>query len=947
MKYIRKVVSVFLMAAVLLTMTIGTVSGQPIKIYETNSKQTITSGVTLENIVRFTYDGWLNINVLRVDLTNPYIKMDTLVDSESIRKLSTVKSLAQSKGAVAAVNGSFFSWSAQSGYGDFSGLAVESGNIMSLSSDFNRYGDSLATMSVNDLNEVFFKYWRADITLVAPNGNISPVGRYNKPVNGNHDFTVLDRKWGASSVGVSAAYTDIMEMVVDNGKVVEIRQNQPAVQIPVNGYVVVANNTTGQFLLNNFTPGDPVELDIKTTPDWQSMKMAVSGGAILLADGQMPQKFTHEVAGRHPRTAVGSTSDGKQLMLVTVDGRQNNSIGMTMQELAQLMKELGAYNAMNFDGGDSTTMVARTPGSNNIEVKNTLPGGYQRSISTAVGVFSIAPPGPLEGLIINTEDTNMFVNTSRAFSVKGYDRYFNPVEVKPEDVHWSVSGVQGSFSGNVFHPGTVGEGKIRATVGNATGELAISSLSTPVQLVLNEQSLKLSRGQSKTFTVTGKNKNGYHARINPEDVKWSLNGNIGSLNANVFTAAGQGTGYIGASVGTTHAYCTVSIASSTSTVKDNFEKENGTFLVYPDTVEGSYALSSKQKHSGSYSGKLTYNFIDTEGSRAAYMLYANGGLPLEQGYSRLGLWVYNDHPNTSWLRAEIYDSNGGKHMVDLSRTLDWTGWKYVEASLDGISMPAKLTRLYVVQTNPITDSGAVYFDDLAGVTPSSYPPVDLGKIPQDTQFLDEANKSTTYKKTEDSFRFAVFGQASQPKNPLEKLLFRQLSEKVNSYLDACALIGSGTRETAGTVKTPVVTAYEGYKYTDIKNSRFIQLDTGKLGLRASKPEQWGWFLDKLNSFKGSNVFIFLDNPPSSFSDNLEAKLFQDVLTKYKQESRKNVWVFYKGSKNGSYMEKGIKYITTAGFDAGGLKPDTTDLAKYILITVQESGVTFEFKPIVD
>jgi hypothetical protein len=61
---------------------------------------------------------------------------------------------------------------------------------------------------------------------------------------------------------------------------------------------------------------------------------------------------------RHPRTAVGIARAGKRLLLVTVDGRQKlYSDGMTLRELAILMQALGADDAINLDGGGSTTMV--------------------------------------------------------------------------------------------------------------------------------------------------------------------------------------------------------------------------------------------------------------------------------------------------------------------------------------------------------------------------------------------------------------------------------------------------------------------------------------------------------------------------------------------------------------------------------------------------------------
>jgi exopolysaccharide biosynthesis protein len=54
---------------------------------------------------------------------------------------------------------------------------------------------------------------------------------------------------------------------------------------------------------------------------------------------------------------VGYSRDGSTLLLAAVDGRSAKSVGMTLVELAALMRRAGAWNALNFDGGGSTTMV--------------------------------------------------------------------------------------------------------------------------------------------------------------------------------------------------------------------------------------------------------------------------------------------------------------------------------------------------------------------------------------------------------------------------------------------------------------------------------------------------------------------------------------------------------------------------------------------------------------
>ena len=953
--YIRKSVSVLLITAVLLLCTFSIAGAAPRVIHETVKREIITSGAILERITRFTDDGWLSINVLRVDLSNPNVKIDTISHADSIRKLTSTMDLAKSRGAVAAINGGFFNWTNESGLANPIGPIVESGNIISADSDYNRYSETMASFAISSMNQALFNYWRNKITLIAPTGNTIEVARYNKnkPNAEYQNPIILDRRWGEKSVGTDTptGTPDTLEMVVVNGVVTEIREGKPAITIPENGYVVVTRLSSADFIRKNFQVGDEVSFEITTTPDWKEIQTSIPGGAMLLKDGKIPDKFTHIPEGststRNPRTAIGSSKDGKQVFFVTVDGRLNSSIGMTMTELAQFMQEIGAYNAVNLDGGGSTTMVARSLGNTGLSMVNTPSDGSVRKVTSAVGVFSIAPPSKLDGLVIETSENNVFVNTSRQYSVKGYDRYFNPVTIDPSQVKWSVSGIEGSFEGNVFRPTSVGSGKIIATVGDVSAEIEVNSLSAPVQLSFDRSSLKLSPGETARLKVTGKNKNGYYATINPDDVKWAVNGNIGKFEKGTFTASGQGTGYIDGYIGNTHAYCAVSVASRTSTITDKFEAENGTFTSYPSSVTGSYAISKEEKHSGNTSGKLTYDFTkEVDVTRAAYMQFKNGGVTLAKNTTEIGIWIYNSHQNSNWLRAEIYDAKGNKQLVDFTRSMDWTGWKYVTASTANIAFPAKLTRIYLAQVNPVAEKGYIYMDDLTLVT-SSYPETDMSKIPKNTVPVDEANKSVTYTPGSGAFRFSVFGQSSEPKNMLENLLAGRFVEKTNSRADLAAIVGSSKHAITGSIKKPIAASTNtGYKSYDKSDSRFIQLDMSKGGLRATDKSQWHWFLQQLNGFQGKNVFIFLANSPKSFGDSLEAGLFQDILTEYKQKTGKNIWVFYKSDENSCYMERGIKYLTTAGYNIPGLDPkNAAEQAKYIEVTVNGSTVTFEFKPL--
>lgn len=120
---------------------------------------------------------------------------------------------------------------------------------------------------------------------------------------------------------------------------------------------------------------------------WQ----AAAGSRRIVVDGQ---PAGGEDNARHPRTAAGLTADGRTLVLVVADGRRPGwAVGLTLPELAAEMIALGCTNVINFDGGGSATMVARTP-DGKFKVLNTpsdgstflLPLSIERPVPYVLGV---------------------------------------------------------------------------------------------------------------------------------------------------------------------------------------------------------------------------------------------------------------------------------------------------------------------------------------------------------------------------------------------------------------------------------------------------------------------------------------------------------------------------------------------------------------------------------
>ena len=91
-------------------------------LHQTKTESIISSGTTLKKYNLFTDSGWIDVNILEVDLSDKYTSLGLLTSSDGASKLKNVLSMAQEAGAIAAINGDFFSGS--SGKGHPIGLSI-------------------------------------------------------------------------------------------------------------------------------------------------------------------------------------------------------------------------------------------------------------------------------------------------------------------------------------------------------------------------------------------------------------------------------------------------------------------------------------------------------------------------------------------------------------------------------------------------------------------------------------------------------------------------------------------------------------------------------------------------------------------------------------------------------------------------------------------------------
>jgi len=936
----KKIIGVVLATMLFVTTLSGAATGLPVTLYQSASAQVITDGVILEHLSRFTVDGWLNIKVLRIDTENPNVRIGTLTTNKITDKLLTVPALAKTNGAIAAVNAGFFNPLGEGrAYPD--GPLVKDGELLTTPGWYNKAKDEMASLSLTDSGQILFHYWKNDLVLKGPDNTEFSVSQYNQPSRKNYqDITVWDQKWAESTLGASEIYPDLVEIIVVQGRIKEIRQAMPAVEIPANGFVIISRGEQAAKLLQSLKLRDRVEFKISATPDWSDLQMSASGASILVKDGKIPESFSYQTSSfnrRNPRTLAGSSEDGRELILVTVDGRQDNSIGLTQMEAAELMLELGAYNAMIFDGGGSTTMVARKPGTTSLELINVPSEGALRAVTNGIGIFSRFSTEysdlPLAKLIIETEDVNVFNRTSREFTLLGIDRYANPVKLDLDQVRWTVQGIAGSFKGNVFYPESVGKGKVTARIGEIEAEIEIYSLDTPVKLDLNPSTSKVRKGEKQSLLVTGYDEEGFPALIRPEDVDFKVKGEIGEIEDGAFKATAVGTGYIEAAVGDVMAYSAVSVFTEEEEILNSFENED----LNPELI------STEQVYRGNGSAKLSYDFYGFRTPTKTFLPFKGEGVKLKAGTTHLAIWVYNETQNNNTLGAEIVDSAGNKHYLEFASRLDWSGWKQLKTSLQGISNPASISAIYVQNTDPDTTWGRVYLDELTALE-SRYPEIDPAQIPQNTTFLDKANRKVDFTPGVNSFRFSVLPSLPQADSTSD-LELKSIIKSLTNYLNRNDLaVGLDTKvaEAFADWKKPLVVTGKEYGTYNFKNSSFIRLDVSEGGLRRSDPAEWIWLFEELDKLPGSNIFIAMNGDPADFINAKEAQLLKDTLAAYRKDTGKNVWVFYPGASNRSELDRGVRYISTTDFSKAETSVENPEKVTYLEVTVRGNDLTFEF-----
>ncbi len=332
--------------------------------YRNGAILTVADGVKHIRMVKYINSRPVKINIVEVNTKiNPNIEIAPQLASTDLKHRATIRTIAARNNSIAAVNGTYFK--PQNG--------VPLGTLMINKKVYTGPIYNRVAMGIGN-NEYKMAQVQFNSTLKAGRENLK-IDNINQPRMLSTYVLLYTKDWGQTSptppkYGVNIAIKD--------NKITTISYGSTA--IPENGYVISGPKAK----LEPFFSAKKISLDIKMLPEWENVNHIISGGPYLVKDGSVFIDVTAQklgaITGKNPRTAIGYTAENEFIM-VTVDGREQASVGMTLGELARMMKEFGCVNAMNLDGGGSSVMYVNGRVVNNPAQKGGIPISNALTIS--------------------------------------------------------------------------------------------------------------------------------------------------------------------------------------------------------------------------------------------------------------------------------------------------------------------------------------------------------------------------------------------------------------------------------------------------------------------------------------------------------------------------------------------------------------------------------------
>ena len=329
-----------------------------------------------------------------------------------------------------------------------------------------------------------------------------------------------------------------------NGAGYNMATGEPGGVLVMGGTEYHAINGNGFFgILKDGTPVIGTTEEYNTIYKDQVQEAIAGFGSTLIKNGKICVTATNNYyADRASRTAIGITRTGKVVFMV-LDGRQEPfSCGGSMIEIAQIMLEAGCVNAVNLDGGGSTTFVAKQEGENALSVVNRPSDGSARSVSTSLIMVSTAPSSTaFDHAILEAETNYMTVGSSQQFRAEGVSATGNAADI-PQGTTWAVFNDRwGTITEDgVFTALRTGNVDVHLMLGDEVIGSKTMNIVAPDNIYFTKSKIDVVYGETVTLPVRALYE-GKTVTIQPNDVIFALdNPAAGTVDGFRFTGSEEG-----------------------------------------------------------------------------------------------------------------------------------------------------------------------------------------------------------------------------------------------------------------------------------------------------------------------------------------------------------------------------------------------------------------------
>lgn len=526
--------------------------------YKLIIEQEIGPGIRYKRLRFPTYP--LNVNLLTVDLTNPYNRIETTIANESAKGTELLVNAAERQSdtghrAIAGANANFWIVASQPEYPNLAGttrnVSLRNGKLVTESNQHRDQFDwgthSTGIVAIDYDKKMYVDYCTSSIK--ASNDKIGSieVHQCNKGVHFDecgmyNSFYGSDRAFMPITTDFKDdIHNDATEVILDidegytwtGGKdivftVSEIRPDAGTGTLGDHDLALVGRgDSRAQLAL--LAPGDKVTLNCSWTfnPGTDSavspvIEQAVGGNAIVMRGGELTQQndilpYNTLV---YSRTGYGTSADGNTLYIIVIDKSTDPvyglSAGCNTTKMCEIARHFGCVNLSNFDAGGSAEMFV------NGSVINTTTESSPRPVANGWLIYSVAPEDDDAVTRIEFNDPELKAPVYSSFEPKiiAYNKYGAVVDYDLHGFTLSCDPTTGSCNGPIFTAaGTPVSGMLTAEYNGVTVSKNIEVMEAPMGIRI--KSLLIDNRRDYPVEVTA-SLDGTVYNYNPASLEWNI-----------------------------------------------------------------------------------------------------------------------------------------------------------------------------------------------------------------------------------------------------------------------------------------------------------------------------------------------------------------------------------------------------------------------------------------